>query len=109
MPRKLYPIQTAIVILCALLLATSVYAKPQCPTDLDWLRELCGDGALAYAHNGRIYLTELSSGKTETVGRGDHAEFSPDSSKLAWIDGSTARGRMRKGDKTVHTIATNVH
>jgi hypothetical protein len=86
----------------------TVYARPQCPDDLDWLRRQCDDGALAYAHNGKIYLTELSNNKTELVGRGDQVEFSPDSSKLAWIDGSKAKGRMRKGDTSIHIIADNV-
>ena len=51
---------------------------------------------------------ELSTGQTVLVGSGVTPEFSPDSSKLAWIEGTTAKGRMRKGDTTVHTIATGV-
>ena len=48
-----------------------VFAKPRCPTDLNWLKGLCGDVALAHAYNGQIYLTELSTGRTEGVGKGD--------------------------------------
>jgi hypothetical protein len=80
-----------------------------CPDDLTWLRKECGDGALAYQdrkHN--LYLTELLTGKTEHVGHGTRPEFSPDSSKLAWIAGDEAVGRMRKGDETIHTIAEDV-
>jgi len=101
-------LQIVIVSLCILLFTPIAHAKPRCPTDLDWLRKLCGDGALAHEYEGQIYLTELSTGKTELVGKGNRPEFSPDSSKLAWIDGSTAKGRMRKGDTTVHTIVTGV-
>lgn len=101
-------LQIVIVGLCILFFTPTAHARPKCPTNLDWLRKLCGDGALAYEHYGRIYLTELSTGKTEFVGKGNRPEFSPDSSKLAWIDGSTAKGRMRKGDTTVHTIAAGV-
>jgi hypothetical protein len=50
------------------------------PDDLAWLRDLCGDGALAYQAEGKIHLTELSTGDTETVGPGRSPEFSPDSS-----------------------------
>ena len=75
------------------------------PEDRGWLREVCSDGALAYQAEEKIHLVELVTGKTETIGRGFAPEFSPDSSKLAWIDKSTAKGRMRKGDKTVYVIA----
>jgi hypothetical protein len=77
---------------------------------LNWLRGEVGDGALLYWVRdwSEIYLTELSDGQTVLVGDGVQPEFSPDSSKLAWIDGTTAKGRMRKGDATVHTIATGV-
>ena len=74
-----------------------VFAKPRCPTDLNWLKELCGDVALAHAYNGQIYLTELSAGRTEGVGKGDQPGFSPDSSKLVWLHGSEAKGRLRQG------------
>lgn len=78
------------------------------PTDLAWLRGEVGDGALIHHADGRIYLTELSTGETVLVGNGDQPEFSPDGTKFAWIDGRTAKGRLRKGDTTVHVIAENV-
>jgi hypothetical protein len=82
--------------------------RPESPEDLDWLRGLCGDGALIHHADGRIYLTELSTGQSVRVGNGNQPEFSPDGTKFAWIDGRTAKGRMRKGDTTVHVIAENV-
>jgi len=93
-----------------LLTAPAIRAQDPSPTDLGWLRGEVGDGALCYwvQDQGEIYLTELSTGQTVLVGNGVTPEFSPDSSKLAWIDGTTAKGRMRKGDATVHTIATGV-
>jgi len=82
--------------------------NPESPEDLDWLRGLCGDGALIHHADGRIYLTELSTGESVLVGNGNQPEFSPDGTKFAWIDGRTAKGRMRKGDTNVHVIAENV-
>ncbi len=79
-----------------------------CPTDLGWLRSEVGNGALVHHADGRIYLTELSSGESVHVGNGNQPEFSPDGSKFAWIDGRTAKGRMRKGDTSIHVIAENV-
>lgn len=81
---------------------------PACPTDLGWLRSEVGDGALVHHADGRIYLTELSSGETVHVGNGDQPEFSLDGTKFAWIDGRTAKGRMRKGDTSIHVIAENI-
>jgi hypothetical protein len=82
--------------------------EQESPEDLNWLRKECGDGALIHHADGRIYLTELSTGETVLVGNGNQPEFSPDGTKFAWIDGRTAKGRLRKGDKTVHVIAGNV-
>jgi len=96
--------------LLALLSSNVAWAQDPSPTDLAWLRGEVGDGALAYFEPGeaRIWLTELATGNTVQAGSGLYPEFSPDSSKLAWIDGTTAKGRMRKGDSTVHTIASGV-
>ena len=88
--RKYHFTQVATIGICTLVMISTVFAKPQCPTDLDWLKGLCEDGALAHEHNGKIYLTELSAGKTEIIGKGGQPEFSPDSSKLAWLHGSKA-------------------
>jgi len=93
------------------LTAGALEAAPPSPTDLDWLREQvggAGEAALAYEAQGKVYLTELTTGETEKVGGGRCPEFSPDSSKLAWTSGDKALGRMRKGDKTVHVIAEGV-
>ena len=71
-----------------LLAAFPAGAQDPSPIDLDWLRGEVGDGALLYWVRdwSEIYLTELSTGQTEKVGDGLQPEFSPDSSKLAWID-----------------------
>jgi hypothetical protein len=79
------------------------------PEDLHWLQAHCQDGALAYSGDKQIFIEELLSGQVEKIGNGHCVEFSPDSSKLAWIDGSTAKGRMRKGDPTVHDIVTGAN
>jgi hypothetical protein len=77
-----------------------LHAAPPSPTDLDWLRSECDDGALAYAHGGKVFLTELATGKTARIGRGKGPEFSPDSTRLAWIDGDAVVVRLRDpGDK----------
>lgn len=88
--------------------AAAAWAENASPTDLDWLRGEVGDGALVHHADGRIYLTELMNPETVHVGNGNQPEFSPDGSKLAWIDGRAAKGRMRKGDGTVHVLAENV-
>ncbi len=82
--------------------------KEGSPTDLEWLRGEVGDGALVHHADGRIYLTELLTGETVHVGNGNQPEFSPDGAKFAWIDGATAKGRLRKGDSTIHVIAEGV-
>ena len=91
-----------------LILSSPLLAAPPCPSDLGWLRKEVGDGALAYSDGKKIRLVELSTNMTVTVGPGRFAEFSPDSSKLAWVDGKTIKGRMRTGDTSIRTLAVNV-
>ena len=78
------------------------------PTDLEWLRAEVGDGALIHHSEGRIYLTELATADSVLVGNGNQPEFSPDGTKFAWIDGTAAKGRLRRGDSTIHITAENV-
>jgi hypothetical protein len=83
--------------------------------NLTWLKGIVTDGALLSYSFGdtKLHLTELSTGTSsqiaQNVPNGWSFEFSPDSSKLAWIEGTTVKGRMRKGSSTVHTIATGVY
>jgi hypothetical protein len=99
--------KTSICIL-ALLAATSLaQVTDRAPLDLDWLREEVREGALAYSDNGWIFLCELSTGKTETIGPGISPEFSPDSSKLVWIEGEKLRGRARGQDPSIHTLVSS--
>jgi len=89
----------------------SAHALAPSPTDLAWLKSQCGDGALFYVSAGKVYLAELSTGTTITVGsvaNGWSCEISPDASKLAWVDGTTVRGALRKKPGEVHTIISGV-
>lgn len=98
-----------------LLLAWPWTSRAAAPGDnLSWLKGLVSDGALLSYSFGdtKLYLTELSTGDWEEIAsnvpNGWSFEFSPDSSKLAWIEGTTVKGRMRKGDTIEHVIATGV-
>ncbi len=44
------------------------------PTDLEWLRDEVGDGALIHHSDGRIYLTELATAESVLVGNGNQPE-----------------------------------
>ena len=100
--KKCYFTQVPTIGIRTLVMISTVFAKPRCPKDLDWLKGLCGDGALAHEHNGKIYLTELSTGETEIIGKGAQPEFSLDTSKLAWLHGYEAKGCMCKGNRIIH-------
>ena len=84
--------------------------------DLAWLRGKCPEGGAIVWESGRsgsdnesmLNLFELTTGDVTTIEEGWQAEFSPDGSKLAWIKGSSIRGRMRTGSTTIYTIATGI-
>ncbi|MEM7354174.1 MAG: LamG-like jellyroll fold domain-containing protein [Acidobacteriota bacterium] len=92
----------------AVLQPCSAAGQSPSPTDSDWLRQQCVDGALVHHAAGRLYLTELATGVSQFLAPGAQPEFSPDSSKIAWIDGKEAKGRMRRDDETIHTVARGV-
>jgi hypothetical protein len=101
----------------ALLLAVCSASAGDSPTDASWLLKIVDDGAVAYqtgprhAHKGnpRLYLIELRDIENVVeLGEGHAPEFSPDSSKLAWVRDEQAVGRLRKGDDTVHLIADGI-
>ncbi|MFW5839845.1 MAG: hypothetical protein ACOCZE_04615 [Planctomycetota bacterium] len=102
----MHRVSTLLVLTC---LAATAAAKPV-PEDLGWLRKACDDGALGWqSRDKNVYLTELSTGNHEKLGKGWQPEFSPDSGKLAWIRDDQAVGRLRKGDPTVHVIADKIN
>ncbi len=99
----------SLLIVASILVAKIVLGGAQSsPLELDWLRSEVGDGALVHHAEGRLYLTELATGTSHFLALGNQPEFSPNSSKIAWIDGATARGRMRKEDPTLHLVARDV-
>lgn len=107
-------LRTRLLILVSVLAWASSATAASPGDNLAWLRGLVSDGALLSYSFGdtKLHLTELADGGSELVAsnvpNGWAFEFSPDSSKLAWIEGTTVKGRMRKGDKTVRVIATGV-
>ena len=42
------------------------------------------------------------------MANGNQPEFSPSGARIAWIDGTRAKGRLRRGDPTVYVLAKNV-
>ncbi len=104
-----------------LTLPSSAWAQskklPPSPTDPAWLLKIIGDGAVAYQCQPRgakelsIYLIELRDvGNPIDLGHGHSPEFSPDSSRLAWVRGNEAVGRVRAGagDGELHVIASDI-
>ena len=82
---------------------------PSSPRDASWLLAECGgEGALVHHADGRLYLTELADGESAFLANGNQPEFSPDGARIAWIDGTKAKGRLRRGDPTVYVIARDV-
>lgn len=76
--------------------------------DVSWLKNKCnGGGAVAWHKQSQsdIKLFDVATGKTMTIGNGGRHEFSPDGSKIAWMDGGTAKGCMwKQSPNDVHNI-----
>jgi hypothetical protein len=105
-PHHLVTGGTAIAAVLCLGVASAIHGGDE--RDLGWLRSTCnGGGAVAWHQKPQsdITLFDVGAGETRTIGQGGRHEFSPDGSKIAWLDGGTAKGCLwKQSPEEVHNI-----